>query len=234
MKNSAPIRVMLVDDHQIVLWGLERLIAGEAPRMRLVATAASAHDAHERVVDAAPDVILFGLDMDPGFSKAIPELVSRSKARVLALTAAIDDGTHDAAILAGASGVITKHEPVVTILRAIEKAYAGELWLDRAATARLFMELSRSKTTPADRRMGLRIATLTRREREIVGEMSLDAGVSIRAVAGRLGISERTLRNHLSAIYEKLGVSSRLELWDYAQKNNMARNPNRAPVATPS
>jgi DNA-binding NarL/FixJ family response regulator len=54
--------------------------------------------------------------------------------------------------------------------------------------------------------------------------MSLDAGLTIHAIAQRLRISDRTLRNHLSAIYEKLGVSSRLELWDYAQKNNMARD----------
>jgi two-component system, NarL family, nitrate/nitrite response regulator NarL len=143
---------------------------------------------------------------------------------VLILTGMRDPAVHDKAILAGACGVVLKEDKAETILKAVERAYLGELWLDRAATGRIFVELSRRTSAPPVKDIQkARIASLTARERQIVTEMATDAGSTTRMVAERLCISEHTLRNHLTSIYEKLGVSSRLELWAYANEHGLTR-----------
>jgi len=222
--QTQPIRVMLVDDHRSVLWGLERLIEGERPRMQVVGTATSQRDALTALPQTSPDVILLDLDLggESGIN-AIPDFLAKSKARVLILTGVRDPAKHDSAVLAGACGVVTKEDTAETILKAIEKAYHGELWLDRAATGRIFVELSRRNSTDKKDPHQQKISALTARERQIVIEMASDAGATTRSVAEKMCISEHTLRNHLTSIYDKLGVSSRLELWAYANKHGLTK-----------
>jgi two-component system nitrate/nitrite response regulator NarL len=224
-RKPGTIRVMLVDDHRSVLWGLQRLIDGEMPRMHVVATAHSQGDAVAQLAKQEVDVIL--LDLDLGATNgidAIPLLMAHSKARILILTGMRDRAMHDRAVLAGACGVIGKEDPAETILKAIVKAFQGELWLDREATGRIFVELSRrTSDAAAEDPVQARLATLTARERHIVAEMASDAGATARAIASKLCISEHTLRNHLTSIYDKLGVSSRLELWAFANKHGLQR-----------
>jgi two-component system nitrate/nitrite response regulator NarL len=223
-KSPGTIRVMLVDDHRSILWGLQRLIDGEMPRMTVVATASRPEEALQELARHEVDVVL--LDLDLGGSDGvglIPALRSRSGARVLILTGLRDTSVHDRAVLAGACGVIMKEDKAETILKAIEKAYVGEVWLDRTATGRIFLELSRRSEASAAQLEESRHSTLTPREREIVVEMASDASATTRMIAQKLFISEHTLRNHLTSIYEKLAVSSRLELWAYANKHGLAR-----------
>lgn len=224
LKTPGTIRVMLVDDHRSVLWGLQRLIDGEMPRMAVVATAHDAEQALPLLALHEVDVVLLDLDLR-GRSGVdlIPQVLARSRARVLVLTGSRDSALHDKAVLAGACGVISKEDPAETILKAIEKAYLGELWLDRTATGRIFVALSKHGNGLSSDPHNARIATLTARERQIVFEMASDAGATTRAVAKKLCISEHTLRNHLTSIYDKLGVSSRLELWAYANEHGLAR-----------
>ena len=223
--NPGSIRVMLVDDHRSVLWGLQRLIDGEKPRMSVVATANNADEAVAHLAKHEIDVVLLDLDLGGRSGlEAIPLLLSKSRARVLILTGMRDPAVHDKAVLAGACGVVLKEDKAETILKAIERAYLGELWLDRTATGRIFVELSRRSAEPPVKDIHkARIASLTTRERQIVLEMASDAGATTRSVAERLCISEHTLRNHLTSIYEKLGLSSRLELWAYANEHGLNR-----------
>jgi two-component system, NarL family, nitrate/nitrite response regulator NarL len=219
-----PIRVMLVDDHRSVLWGLQRLVESEAPRMAVVATAGSAEAAVRELATHEVDVILLDLDLGKTHGlDAIPILLANSKARVLVLTGLRDPAVHDKAVLAGACGVVLKEDPAETILKAIEKAYAGELWLDRAATGRLFVELSKRTGSAGQEPAEDPLSTLTTRERQIVVELGSDASATTRTVAQKLCISEHTLRNHLTSIYDKLGVSSRLELWAYVNEHGLKR-----------
>lgn len=219
-----PIRILLVDDHRSILWGLEKLIESERPRMEVVGTATSAPEAIDLARKHLPDVILLDMDLagESGVD-AIPELISVSRARVLVLTGVRDPSIHDRAVLAGARGVVGKGEPAETILRAIEKVHDGQLWLNRAATSRIFMEFSRKSSNQPMDPEERRIATLTGREKEIVCVMSAHASTPAKAIAGMLRISEHTLRNHLTSIYSKLGVVSRLELFDYAHKRGLDR-----------
>ena len=220
-----PLRVMLIDDRRILLWALEKLIESEKPKMKVVATATSCLEAIDLMGETQPDVILLDIDLgDENGLEAIPELIAKSNARVLALTGLRDPSVRNDAVLAGARGVVGREDTAETILKAIEKVHQGELWLDRVTAGRIFVELSRSSVPQAIDPERQRISNLTARERQIVSEIASETGTPIKTIAGRLHISEHTLRNHLTSIYEKLGVVSRLDLFVYANKNGILKS----------
>ena len=143
-------------------------------------------------------------------------------ARILALTSTTNTAVHDAAILAGARGVMTKHESPETLLKALAKVHAGEMWIDRSATGRIFMELARQRVQsrledPAQEKFKL----LTPREQHTMLALAADAASPAKVLAHRLHISEHTLRNHLTSIYSKLGVSNRTELYAFSHKHGL-------------
>jgi DNA-binding NarL/FixJ family response regulator len=119
-----------------------------------------------------------------------------------------------------------KEASAETILTAIEKVYEGQLWLDRIATGRIFFEFSRENAAQANDPERAKIASLTEREREIVAVASNHAGANAKAIADLLNISEHTLRNHLTSIYDKLDVANRLELFAYAHKHGLTKRPS--------
>lgn len=219
---ARPIRVFLIDDHASVLWGLERLIQSGRPQLEPVGSATGLGKALDALDAAAPDVIL--LDMDLGRESgldAIPLLLARSSAKILILTGMRDKSMQDKAVVAGARGVVEKEAPAETILLAIAKVHEGQIWLDRAATGRIFAALSQQGAPRPPDPEQQKIATLTEREREIVALTAGNAGASAKDVARTLHISDNTLRNHLSSIYGKLGLANRLELFAYAHRHGL-------------
>ena len=224
MAEKSPIRVLLIDDHRSILWGLERLIESGKPAMEVVGTATNCADALKLIDDAAPDLILLDIGLgDQNGVDEIPNLLARSKAKILVLTGMRDESIHDKAVLAGASGVVEKEASAETILAAIEKVHEGQLWLDRAATGRIFLELSRENAAQSADPERAKIQSLTDREREIVAVAASHAGANAKAIAEMLYISEHTLRNHLTSIYDKLDVANRLELFAYAHKHGLTK-----------
>ena len=225
-KSAAPIRVFIIDDHRSILWGLERLIESGKPAMQVVGTATNCADAFKVIEEAAPDLILLdiGLGEQNGVDE-IPNLLARTRAKILVLTGIRDESLHDKAVLAGASGVVEKEAPAETILAAIEKVHEGQLWLDRVATGRIFLEMSRDSAAQAVDPEKAKISSLTDREREIVAVAANHAGANAKAIAEMLFISEHTLRNHLTSIYDKLQVANRLELFAYAHKHGLTKPP---------
>jgi DNA-binding NarL/FixJ family response regulator len=225
-KNSAPIRVLIIDDHRSILWGLERLIESGKPAMQVVGTATNCADALRLVDETAPDLILLDIGLgDQNGVDEIPNLLARSRAKILVLTGIRDESLHDKAVLAGASGVVEKEASAETILAAIEKVHEGQLWLDRVATGRIFLEFSRDSAAQAVDPERAKISSLTEREREIVAMASTHAGANAKAIAEMLYISEHTLRNHLTSIYDKLQVANRLELFAYAHRHGLTKLP---------
>jgi DNA-binding NarL/FixJ family response regulator len=219
-----PIRVLLVDDHRAVLWGLEKLIETVKPQMEVVGTASSTIEALELARRTRPDIVV--LDVDPSEGRVIdtiPQLIERSGGRVLILSGLRNVPAHDSAVLAGARGIVLKREPPETIIRAIEKIHAGELWLDRATTGRIVSALSNGEQ-PADNPERKKIAQLTPRERQVINNLVSNAGANYKTIARKMQISGHTLRNHLSRIYAKLGVTNRMELYFYAQKHSLTAN----------
>lgn len=215
---------MLIDDHRSVLWGLEKLIESESPRMTVVGTATTSAEALTLLETISPDVIMIDLDLngESGID-IIPNLLSKSTAVVLVLTGTRDLSLHDAAIIAGARGVVEKGDTADTILRAITMVHQGEIWIDRSATSRIFNQLTLKKAVKIEDPERLKIATLTRKERMTVAEIASDATASTKVIATRLFISDNTLRNHLTSIYAKLDLSNRLELFVYANLHDIKK-----------
>lgn len=225
-QNPAPIRVLLVDDHRIALWGLEKLIESKKPGMEVAGSATNCTEALDLAGKVSPDVIVLDLDLggENGLD-AIPGLIAKSKARVVVLTGSRDPSLHDQAVLAGAGGIVQKEEPAETILKAIEKIHAGQLWLDRITTGRIFVALARKNATEDADPERRKISTLTSRERGIIAVIATNPGANAMAIAEMLHISQSTLRNHLTAIYEKLGVANRLELYAVALTHGLNKPP---------
>lgn len=221
------IRVFLVDDHPTMLWGLERLIEGAQPRMALAGTAASVDEAQARLPAVAPDVVV--LDMDLGGRSSLelmPFIRERSSAQILVLTAGREQATLDQAMLSGARGVVNKAAPAQQVLDAIEAVHRGEVWLEGKDLARVFSQLVQGRGNcaapqPARPSEPALHERLTTRERRIVACVVEHSGDCNTALADRLCIAEHTLRNHLSTIYQKLGVRNRLELYVYAVKHQL-------------
>jgi two-component system, NarL family, nitrate/nitrite response regulator NarL len=216
---QAPIRIFIIDDHPTIVWGLERLIESEQPRMVVVGKAAESGPAMLLMEQAQPDVVLLDLDLgkENGLD-TIPQLLKKSAAKILVLTGVRDTNAREAAIRAGALGVVGKEIAPAELLQAIERVHRGELSVDRQTTERLLATISRNQSTSGRSSEEERIAALTARERDIVLSLMRQPQLPLKEVAGCLAISERTLRNHLSSIYEKLGVSGRLELYVFSSK----------------
>jgi two-component system nitrate/nitrite response regulator NarL len=214
-----PIAVMVVDDHPTMLWGLSRLVEAQAGGMRLAASASSCEEALAMVAQAAPDVIVLDLDLGGRCSiEIMAQLQQRPGTRVLVLTAERDPHKLDQAVLAGAQGVLRKDAPAQQVVQAIERVHRGEMLVDVATLGRLLNELrAPAKADPE----ALKQSQLTPKERKIIDAVLHCEGASNKALADRLFITEHTLRNYLSSIYQKLELSNRLELYIYAGKHQL-------------
>ena len=218
--KGSGIRVFLIDDHRSILWGLEKLIDSNKPAMQVVGSATSCTEALRMLDAASPDVIVLDVDLgDQSGLDAIPQLIASSSAKILVLTGVRDESVHDKAVLAGARGVVRKEEAADTILTAITRVHEGQVWLYRAAIGRIFVEFSRKSTGQTLDREQRKIQTLSDRERQIIAAIASDTGATAKTVAELLHISEHTVRNHLTSIYDKLSVANRLALFAYAHKH---------------
>lgn len=220
------LRILLVDDHRTMLWGLQQLVASQHPEMEVVGTATKGQEALEKTMASGPDLIL--LDYDLGEEKSldiIPRLRAITDAYILVLTGIRDKKILDEVVVAGARGVIRKDEPPERLLEAIRKVTSGEIWLDREATARVFCALTQEKTkAPAE---PPKFTLLTEKEKEIIDALANDGAAPNKVLARQLCISESTLRNYLTSIYQKLGVGNRTGLYMYAKTHQFGMKSER-------
>lgn len=220
---SDSVSVMLVDDHKTMLWGLERLIGGERTGMKVVACASNREEALSLAARFSPNVILLDIDLNGDCSlDFLPALLVSGASRALVFSGMRDQATLDRAILAGARGVLRKDAPAEVVLRAIEKVHQGELWIDHEMMARIFGEFTRPRAAVKQDPEREKLASLTAKERKIVDAIVAGNGMTNKALAQSLFISEHTLRNYLVSIYKKLGVNNRLELYVYAVRHRIS------------
>ncbi len=205
---------------QLTCWGLERLIEASAPQFELAGAALQSEDLVPLCEQARPHVLVLESEGCPD-DDLLERLAQQAPLRVVLLTTCRDDATLDKAILHGVRGVLRPQDAPQVLLKAIEKVHEGELWIDRGATARIFMELARRKADEVDDPEMARIRTLTAREREMIQAVAREASAPGKVIARHLCISEHTLRNHLSSIYGKLGLSNRLDLYAFATRHRL-------------
>jgi two-component system nitrate/nitrite response regulator NarL len=217
------IRILIIDDQLVVREGLRMLIENH-PGTKVVAMASTRSEALEILTHEQCDLII--LDLELGGSNAtsfIPQLREAAKnTRVLVLTGSRDSAIHQKAAQLGAMGVVLKEDAADLLLKAIEKVYKGEAWLDRVTLGNLLFQMSNQEKESVDPR-AKKISSLTERERQVIGLIA--EGLKNRQIAERLFISPTTVTHHLSSIYSKLGVSDRLELVIYAFANKLAKMP---------
>ncbi len=217
-----PIQILLIGHCSIVQLGLETLINQQKPRMEVIGSCENCSEVLANLKNWSPDVMLLDLDLDSEAELgAVLQLISSTTAKVLFFKWSQDSEIYDKAILAGAKGVIDKDVLLDTILKAIEKVYEGQVWLNQASIERLINQLSRQKFKRSDIHAKHGIDKLTPKEKKVFVIMAENIGTPAKVIASKLHISESTLRNHLTAIYEKLQVNSRLELWTYVHKNKL-------------
>jgi DNA-binding NarL/FixJ family response regulator len=206
---TAAIRIVIADDHPIFRAGLRRLLESE-PGLDVVGEASDTAEAIRVARERRPDVLLLDLLMPGGGGLAVLRDLSTSgdAVRVIVLTAAIDRTEQLSAVQLGACGIVTKESATTVLLDCIRAVMAGDLWVDRDAVRDMAAAL---QLHPARRRA---VTGLTRRELEIVA--AIVDGASNKEIAERTGLREQTVKNHLQRIYDKLGVSTRLELASYA------------------
>ncbi|MRW94615.1 response regulator [Duganella sp. FT80W] len=213
------IRIMLVDDHKTMLWGLEKLIEGGGDDLQLVGTAHNNDSALLQGVALKPDVIVLDLDLEGRSSiEILPQLLTDSGAKVMILSGNRDQGLLTQAVKLGARGVVSKEAPAEVVLNGIRAVHRGETVLDPTLMNALLGQLSAPPKVDPE---AARIASLTPKERKIVAVVVEGNGAPNKELASKLFIAEPTLRNNLTTIYQKLGVANRLELYVYATKHGM-------------
>ena len=198
------IRVVIADDHQVVRSGLEQLLA-TTDDIVLVGMAANGREAIEVVAAERPDVVLMDLSMPEVDGVQATEAIraSHPDCRVLVLTSFSDQSRIMAALNAGDEGYLLKDSEPDDIAAAIRSVHAGESPLDPKA-ARVLLE---------SRRVRQETVSLTDREREVL--LLVTSGLANKQIGRRLGISERTVKAHLTNVFQRLGVTDRTQaaLW---------------------
>jgi DNA-binding NarL/FixJ family response regulator len=198
MSDITPVRVILADDHALVLEGLRSLLTAESD-INVIATATDG----ERLLDAVqrfqPDVVISDIQMPylDGFA-CLPQIRRLSpKTHVLLLTAFTDGQTIQSVLAAGADGLLLKTAPPEQTLQAIRQVMAGQMVFP--AAARRWLSMERKETA----------VTLSDRENEVLALVA--EGLTNAQVAQRLHVSANTVKFHLKNIYEQLNVTNRTE-----------------------
>jgi DNA-binding NarL/FixJ family response regulator len=202
------IKVLVADDHAIVRHGLAQLFATTSD-IELVAEATNGEEAVALAQEYEPDIVLMDLSMPvlDGVAATSQIAASSTKTRVVVLTSFGDETRILDALNAGAAGYLLKHTDPDALLDAIRAAYAGDAPLDPRA-GRVLME-QRRRSQPA--------TDLTKREMEVL--RLVGQGLANKQIARRLGITERTVKAHLTSVFQRIGVTDRVQAALWVQAN---------------
>lgn len=216
------IQILLADDHGVIRAGLRALLEG-FPDIRVVGEASDGAEAIAKAFALKPDIILMDLSMpNIGGIEATRHLLQHDPAiRVLILTVHEDEGLLKEVIRAGAAGYVVKRAAQEDLIHAIRVVARGDLYIHPTMNRMLFTEPTRS--TAQD---GLEMETLTLREIEVL--QLLAKGYTNRQIAEQLSLSPRTVEGHRANLSAKLGLHSRVELVEYAERHGLMKSRETA------
>jgi DNA-binding NarL/FixJ family response regulator len=221
--TTTTVRIVIADDHTIFRDGLRRLLEAE-PELQVVAEAADGSEAAAHVRELAPDILLLDLAMPrvPGMDvlRDLSTDGNQLQTKIIVLTAAVERLEIVQALQLGARGVVMKEAATQLLMKAIRTVMAGQYWIGREAVGDIvdFLRTNPSGEKP-QRNYGL-----TKREMDIL--TTIVAGLSNKEIARRFSLSEDTVKHHLTNIFDKVGVASRLELALFAINNRLAEPPS--------
>jgi two-component system nitrate/nitrite response regulator NarL len=222
-ERERPIRILIADDHPILREGLTKLLEAE-PGFAVVGEAADGEAAVELAAKVDADVLLLDLAMPRLSGLEVLDQLARSGRPLLTiiLTASIDHAEIVRALQLGARGVVVKDSATGLLNRCIRTVVAGKYWIGHEGISDLVQALRQLsgtvETSPPP------MTLLTSREIEIIS--AVVEGASNKEIGEHLGLSTQTVKNHMSSIFDKLGVSSRLELALFAVHHHLL---DRAP-----
>src|SRR5579859_1360255 len=214
----AKIRIMIVDDHEMMRLGLRTAFEPE-PDLAVVGEASNGAEALAKIATLAPQLILMDVRMEKmGGIEACREIKSRyPDVYVLMITSYSDDDAVLASILAGASGYLLKNVSRAELLRSIRLVASGASLLDPAMTGQAASRLTNLSANGLQ--LSMPGSDLTEREREVLALVA--RGYTNKQIAGSLCVSEKTARNHVSHILEKLGLARRSEAAAFAVEHKL-------------
>jgi len=214
------IRILIVEDHQLVSKGIEMILENESD-FAVFESASDIESAYEKAEKHQPDVVL--LDLDLGKASGLDHikgLKNGGSRHVLIITGSTNLDHHRKAIENGASGTVLKQEAGSTLIDAIRAVSNGEIWIAKSIGEKLIRGSLGMDSEDLEERMNRRrVASLTNREREIIEHLA--HGMTNKEIASNLRLQEKTVRNSLTVIYSKLGVTRRLELALLAPKRGL-------------
>jgi two-component system, NarL family, nitrate/nitrite response regulator NarL len=216
---TARLRIVLAGGHALYRQALVPLLAGQG--FDVVGEGDELQAAWGAALDPPPDGVLFDIDRMPEGAPLVMQDIRRRApdACVVVLTAGAGQDLSRRLVLEGARGIVSKDRGPAHLCDAIRAASSGELWIDRATTARIIGDIAARRGRALEPEQA-RIATLTAREREVVGLVA--QGRSNKAIAEQLAISGNTVRHHLTSIFAKLDLDDRVALVVYTFKHRIA------------
>jgi DNA-binding NarL/FixJ family response regulator len=209
-KKSAKIRILIADDHAVFRYGLRTLLDSE-PMFKVVGEAVDGSEVAKLMSELKPAVLMLDLAM-PRLTgiEVLRDLASAEDAvRVIILTAAIEKRQIVEALQLGARGILLKDAAVPLVTKCIQTVLTGDYWVDHEAVSSLVDYLKRLQKE-APEKTSQKALDFTPREHEIIS--AIVSGRANKEIAAKLSISEDTVKHHLSNIFDKAGVSNRLEL----------------------
>jgi DNA-binding NarL/FixJ family response regulator len=227
-RSRIKIKILIADDHAIFRDALRKLLDSD-DEITIVGEACNGAECIKKLGELKPDILLLDLRMPDKNGLTVLEEVDFDTlpARVIVLTAAEDDRDVVRAMRLGARGVVLKESAIDLLIKCIHRVHACEIWLDSRMTAEVIKAFSMSSESGA--RSGKSL--LSDREMEVVQQVA--QGFHNKEIGKKLFISEQTVKNHLHNIFDKLGVSDRLELMLYAMHHRLIDKPDGTLALTP-
>lgn len=220
-KGSNPIRILIADDHPIFRDGLRKLLEME-PGFHVVGEAANGEEAISLTRRLKPDILLLDMAMPrvPGLQAVEGVRSTADSVKIILLTAAIEKEQMLAAFHKGVCGVVLKESATELLLKSIRCVMAGQYWVGQESVSDLIKTLRESAIPSLKPRKPS--YNLTPRELDIVS--AIVAGYANKDIAEKFSISEQTVKHHLGNIFDKLGVSNRLELAVFAVNHHLVED----------